>query len=159
MAKKPTITNAMRLLTQAKVPFEPLYYDLGDEEFSGEAVCRVLGVEERTSMKTLCARGERRGVAVFVVPIGTELNLKRAAQALGDKAVALTHVRELNALTGYERGGVSPIGMKKRYPTFIDRSAESFECVRISGGLKGVSLEINPGDLARFLGATFAPLT
>ena len=155
---KQTVTNAMRLLTKAHVAFEPLYYDLGEEAFSGEAVCRVLGTDERSSFKTLCARGERKGVAVFVVPIAGELNLKRAAKALGDKAVTLTPVRELSALTGYERGGVSPIGMKKRYPTFIDGSAQAFDQIRISGGLKGVSLRLNPDDLLRFLGAAFAPL-
>lgn len=155
---KPPVTNAMRLLTQAKIAFTPLYYDLGEQAFSGEAVCRALGADERASFKTLCARGERRGVAVFVVPIAGALDLKLAAQALGDKAVSLTLVKELSALTGYERGGVSPVGMKKRYPTFIDRSAAEFERIRISGGQKGVSLEVNPDALARYLNAAFAPL-
>ena len=155
---KQPVTNTMRLLTKARVAFEPMYYDLGEEAFSGGAVCRVLGVDERTSFKTLLARGERKGVAVFVVPIAGELDLKKAAQALGDKAVALTQVKELSALTGYERGGVSPVGIKKRYPTFIDRSAESLHAIRISGGMVGVSLMLDPGDLARYLGASFAIL-
>ncbi len=155
---KPIVTNAMRLLTQAKIAFSPLYYDLGDETFSGEAVCRALGADEKASFKTLTARGERRGVAVFLVPIAGELNLKLAAQALGDKAVTLVHVKDLPALTGYERGGVSPVGMKKRYPTFIDQSAEGMEKVRVSGGLKGVSLELDPAELAKYLGAAFKPL-
>ena len=112
----------MRLLDKGKVPYTPLYYDLGDRPFSGEAVCEALGLDPAGSFKTLCARGERKGVAVFVIPIAGELDLKAAAKALGDKAVELAAVRELPTLTGYERGAVSPVGMKKRYPIFIDAS-------------------------------------
>lgn len=151
-------TNAMRLLDKGKVPYQPLYYDLGDTPFSGEAVCRALGLDPAGSFKTLCARGERRGVAVFVIPIAGELDLKAAARALGDKAVTLAAVRELPALTGYERGAVSPVGMKKRYPVFIDQSARARGTIEISGGMKGVSLMLDAGALAAFLGARFAPL-
>lgn len=151
-------TNAMRLLDKGKVAYTPLYYDLGDEPFSGEAVCRALNASPESSFKTLCARGEKKGVAVFVVPIPAELNLKAAAKALGDKKVELVQVKELVALTGYERGGVSPVGMKKRYPVFIHQSALDFEKIRISGGMKGVSLMLSPRDLAAFLGAQFENL-
>ena len=111
---KNTKTNVMRLLDKGKVPYTPLYYDLGHRPFSGEAVCEALGLDPAGSFKTLCARGERKGVAVFVIPIAGELDLKAAAKALGDKAVELAAVRELPTLTGYERGAVSPVGMKKR---------------------------------------------
>ena len=155
---KNTKTNVMRLLDKGKVPYTPLYYDLGDRPFSGEAVCEALGLDPAGSFKTLCARGERKGVAVFVIPIAGELDLKAAAKALGDKAVELAAVRELPTLTGYERGAVSPVGMKKRYPIFIDASALERDIIEISGGMKGASLSIAPRPLADFLGAQFAPL-
>ncbi|MEG1262793.1 MAG: aminoacyl-tRNA deacylase, partial [Clostridia bacterium] len=158
MAEKPLVTNVMRLLKQGHIAYAPLYYDLAGETFSGDAVCRALGADARRSFKTLCARGERQGVAVFVVPIAGELDLKCAAQALADKKVQLVHVKELPALTGYERGSVSPIGMKKKYPTFIDQSACEFELIRISGGQKGVSIELDPKALSAYLGARFFPL-
>ncbi len=159
MAKQSNKTNVMRLLEAAQIPYEPLYYDLGDAEFSGEAVCEALGVSADESFKTLCARGERKGIAVFVIPVSGELDLKAAALACGDKAVTLTAVKELKELTGYERGGVSPVGMKKAYPVFIDETAQLFEHIEISGGIKGVSLKLEPEALAEFLSATFAPLT
>ncbi len=155
---KNTKTNAMRLLDKGKVPYTPLYYDLGDQPFSGEAVCHALGLDPAGSFKTLCARGERKGVAVFVIPIAGELDLKAAAKVLGDKGVELAAVRDLPALTGYERGAVSPVGMKKRYPVFIDSSALERDIIEISGGMKGVSLALPPRLLADFLGAQFAPL-
>ena len=151
-------TNAMRLLEKGGVAYQSLYYDLGDQPFSGEAVCRALGLDPAGSFKTLCARGERRGVAVYVIPIAGELNLKAAARALGDKAVELAQVKELMALTGYERGAVSPLGMKKRYPVFIDQSARERDVIEISGGMKGVSLALDARALAAFLGAEFYPL-
>ena len=158
VTKKETVTNAMRLLKQAGVAYEAMYYDLGDEPFSGEAVCRALGVSEEVSFKTLCARGERKGIAVFVIPIAEELNLKAAAAAFGDKAVSLVAVKELPGLTGYERGGVSPVGMKKKYPVFIDETALGLDNIKISGGLKGVSLMVEPRALAKYLNASFAPI-
>ncbi len=159
MAKQQSKTNVMRILEAAGLPYEPLYYDLGDADFSGEAVCKALGVSPEESFKTLCARGERKGIAVFVIPVAGELDLKAAAAACGDKAVALVPVKELKALTGYERGGVSPVGMKKPYPVFIDETAQLFEHIEISGGLKGCSVKLEPEPLAAFLGAAFAPLT
>ena len=156
---KNTKTNAMRLLDKGKVPYTPLYYDLGDQPFSGEAVCHALGLDPAGSFKTLCARGERKGVAVFVIPIAGELDLKAAAKVLGDKGVELGRSpRPARALTGYERGAVSPVGMKKRYPVFIDSSALERDIIEISGGMKGVSLALPPRLLADFLGAQFAPL-
>lgn len=151
-------TNAMRLLEKSGVAYHTLTYDLGGEPFSGEAVCRALGLDPAGGFKTLCARGERRGVAVYVIPIAGELDLKAAARALGDKAVELTAVKDLVALTGYERGAVSPVGMKKRYPVFIDESARARGTIEISGGMKGVSLMLEARALAAFLDAEFYPL-
>ena len=152
-------TNVMRLLEAAGVEYKPLYYDLGDTPFSGEAVCEALGVSAEESFKTLCARGERTGINVFVIPVAGELDLKAAAAACGDKAVTLTAVKELKNLTGYERGGVSPVGMKKPYPVFIDETAQLFDAIEVSGGVKGCSIRVEPEALRVFLGASFAPLT
>lgn len=159
MAKQQTKTNVMRLLEAAGISYEPLYYDLGEAEFSGEAVCEVLGVSPQESFKTLCARGERTGINVFVIPVAGELDLKAAAAVCGDKAVALTAVKELKNLTGYERGGVSPVGLKKAYPVYIDETAQLFDHIEISGGMKGCSVKLEPEKLRAYLGAVFAPLT
>ncbi|MDD4076185.1 MAG: aminoacyl-tRNA deacylase [Eubacteriales bacterium] len=159
MQKRESKTNAMRQLDTAGIAYTPLYYDLGDRVFSGEAVCELLGVSADESFKTLCARGERNGVAVFVIPVSGELDLKKAAAAMGDKGVALVPVKELKDLTGYERGGVSPIGMKKAYPTFFDETAQLFDYIEVSGGVKGCSLRVEPEPLAAFLCAVFVPLT
>ena len=158
MKDKAIKTNAMRLLSQAKIEHKTLYYDLAGEAFSGAAVSEALGMAPERSFKTLCARGEKKGVAVFVVPVDGELSLKAAARALGDKAVTLVHVKELLDLTGYERGSVSPIGMKKRYPVFLDDTMRAFDEIGISGGMKGVTLLLRPDALSAYLGATFAPL-
>lgn len=156
---KATKTNAMRQLERAKIPYEPVYYEIGDEEFSGTAVAALLGVDPAICFKTLCARGERRGVMVFVIPVAAELDLKAAAAAAGDKRVEMVSPKELLPLTGYVRGGVSPVGMKKQYPTFFDESAKAHPKIEVSAGAKGCSLLLAPGDITGFLGAEYAPLT
>ncbi|MGI6005547.1 MAG: aminoacyl-tRNA deacylase [Christensenellales bacterium] len=154
---KPVKTNAMRALERAGIAYEPIFYDLGDAEFSGAAVAEATGVPQQQSFKTLTARGA--GVFVFVVPVSAELDLKKAAACAGQKKVEMLHVRELPAVTGYNRGEVSPVGMKKHYPTFIDVSAEAFDFIVVSAGKKGASMKIGPADLARLLGARFAGLS
>ncbi len=156
--QKETKTNAMRMLERAGVPYAPVYYDLGEEEFSGEAVSALTGIPPEQSFITLCARGERRGVLVFVIPVSGELDLKAAAVAAGDKRVELIHVKELLSLTGYVRGGVSPVGMKKQYPTYIDEQALLFETIAISGGQRGCTMLVSPKLLLSLLGASMAPL-
>ena len=151
-------TNAMRMLERAGIPYTPVYYDMGEEEFSGEAVSRLTGINTEQSFKTLCARGDRRGILVFVIPVAGELDLKAAAAAAGDKRVELTHVNELLALTGYVRGGVSPVGMKKQYPTYFDETALLFDAIAISAGQKGCTLLVEPGALIDYLGAETAAL-
>lgn len=151
-------TNAMRMLDTAGITYETRYYELEDDEFSGGAVSALTGIPPEQCFKTLCARGARRGVLVFVIPVSCELDLKAAAAASEDKAVELAHTKELFALTGYIRGGVSPVGMKKPYPTFFDETAQLFDTISISGGAKGCSLIVSPEDIAAFLGAAFVPL-
>jgi Cys-tRNA(Pro)/Cys-tRNA(Cys) deacylase len=116
-------TNAMRLLDSAGIEYETLFYELDEAEFSGEAVSALTGVEPERCFKTLCAKGIKRGPLVFVIPVSSELDLKAAAAASGDKSVEMVHAKDLFALTGYVRGGVSPVGMKKAFPTFFDETA------------------------------------
>ena len=151
-------TNAMRILEQNKISFEAVYYDLGEVEFSGEAVAEALNIPPERSFKTLTTRCPKSGIVVFVIPVNAELHLKKAAAAIQDKSVEMLSVKELLPVTGYMRGEVTSVGMKKNYPVLIDDSAEAFETIYISGGKKGVSLSIAPDQLAGFLRARFANL-
>jgi len=154
-----TVTNAMRLLTQAGISFETSEYPVDESDLSGVHAAAMLGVDADCVFKTLVVRGERRGVCVFVIPVAEELDLKKCAAAMGDKRAEMIHVRELLGLTGYVRGGCSPIGMKKKYPTYIDEIATLFDRIYVSAGLRGQQLIIDPQDLRAYTEATFADLT
>ena len=154
-----TVTNAMRLLTQAGIPFETSEYPVDESDLSGVHAAAMLGVDADCVFKTLVARGERKGICVFVIPVAEELDLKKCAAATGDKKMEMIHVRELLGLTGYVRGGCSPVGMKKKYPTYIDEIATLFDRIYVSAGLRGQQLIINPEDLRSYTEATFADLT
>ena len=154
-----TVTNAMRLLTQAGIPFDTSEYPVDESDLSGVHAAEMLGVDADCVFKTLVVRGERKGICVFVIPVAEELDLKKCAAAMGDKKAEMIHVKELLGLTGYIRGGCSPIGMKKKYPTFIDEIATLFDRVYISAGLRGQQLIINPEDLRAYTDGTFADLT
>ena len=154
-----TVTNAMRLLTQAGIPFDTSEYPVDESDLSGVHAAAMLGVDADCVFKTLVARGERKGICVFVIPVAEELDLKKCAAATGDKKMEMIHVRELLGLTGYVRGGCSPVGMKKKYPTYIDEIATLFDRIYVSAGLRGQQLIINPEDLRSYTEATFADLT
>ena len=154
-----TVTNAMRLLTQAGISFETSEYPVDESDLSGVHAAAMLGVDADCVFKTLVVRGERRGVCVFVIPVAEELDLKKCAAAMGDKRAEMIHVKELLGLTGYVRGGCSPIGMKKKYPTFIDEIATLFDRIYVSAGMRGQQLIINPEDLRAYTEATYADLT
>lgn len=154
-----TVTNAMRLLTQAGIPFDTSEYPVDESDLSGVHAAAMLGVDADRVFKTLVARGERKGICVFVIPVAEELDLKKCAAATGDKKMEMIHVRELLGLTGYVRGGCSPVGMKKKYPTYIDEIATLFDRIYVSAGLRGQQLIINPEDLRSYTEATFADLT
>jgi Cys-tRNA(Pro)/Cys-tRNA(Cys) deacylase len=154
-----TVTNAMRLLTQAGIPFDTSEYPVDESDLSGVHAAAMLGVDADCVFKTLVVRGGRRGVCVFVIPVAEELDLKKCAAAMGDKKAEMIHVRELLGLTGYVRGGCSPIGMKKKYPTYIDEIATLFDRIYVSAGLRGQQLIIDPQDLLSYTEATFADLT
>ena len=154
-----TITNTMRLLKQANIPFDTSEYEVDESDLSGVHAASALGVDPDCVFKTLVARGERKGLCVFCIPVAEELDLKKCAAATGEKKIEMIHVRELPGLTGYVRGGCSPIGMKKKYPTFIDEIATLFDRIYVSAGIRGQQIILNPEDLRVYTGATFADLT
>lgn len=153
------VTNAMRLLTQAGIAFGTSEYPVDESDLSGVHAAAMLGVDADCVFKTLVVRGERKGVCVCVIPVAEELDLKKCAAAMGDKKAEMIHVRELLGLTGYVRGGCSPIGMKKKYPTYIDEIATLFDRIYVSAGMRGQQLIIDPEDLRAYTDATFADLT
>ena len=152
-------TNVMRLLDQAKVAYTPHYYDHQDGAIDGIAVAQKLRQPLEQVFKTLVTRGSSRNFYVFVIPVAEELDLKAAAKACGEKSIEMIHVKEINAITGYIRGGCSPIGMKKLFPTFLDESAETQPTVMVSAGKIGTQVELSPADLLRLVGAKLASLT
>ena len=146
-------TNAMRMLDQSNIPYETGEYEYDESDLSGDHVADYLGISKEDIFKTLVTRGNDNELYVFVVPVSGELDLKKAAAAAGVKKVEMIHVKEIFNLTGYLRGGCSPIGMKKQYPTFIDETAILFDKIYISGGKRGLQIIIDPQVLADFTGA------
>ncbi len=155
MAKNKEIkTNAMRILDRMKISY--LHYTYECEEFTdGLQVADMLGLPHEKVYKTLVAQGASREYFVFVIPIEAELDLKKAARAVGEKSVSMIHVKEINSVTGYVRGGCTAVGMKKQYRTVIDESAESLPSMIVSGGRIGSQIELAPQDLAEACGARF----
>ncbi len=155
----PVKTNALRLLDASKTLYRTLSYEWEEGLFDGELVAGKIGMNPSAVFKTLVAKGERKGHAVFLVPVNRELDLKAAAQLLQDKKVDLIHVNDLLGLTGYIRGGCSPVGMKKQFPTFIDESSLSFGEIAVSAGVRGLQMVIDPKLLMAFLHAQTGKLT
>lgn len=152
-------TNAMRMLEKNHVEYGIVTYDLGDAEFSGEAVGDVLkDIPADGIFKTLTAKSDKGGFFVFVIPITAELDLKKAAASAGEKRVELLAVKDLLKTTGYMRGEVSPVGMKKQYPTYVDTSAMEKEKILVSAGKKGCSVSVRPAELVDMLDGAFAEL-
>lgn len=148
----------MRLLDKAKIKYEPHEYPHGSEAVDGLTFAKLCGFDPECVFKTLVARGTSKNVYVFVIPVSSELDLKKAAKAAGEKSVEMVKVSEINALTGYIRGGCSPVGMKKRYPTFINESAKAKNTVYVSAGKIGSQVELEPLALAEICGAQFSEL-
>jgi len=147
-------TNAMRILEQKKIPHKVNLYEC-DEFIDAVKIADKLGQPYESSYKTLVTTGAKGGYFVFLVPIAEELDMKKAAKAVGQKSVEMIHVKDINAVTGYIRGGCTPIGMKKQYPTVIDKSAEAFDEIIISAGRIGAQILIDPKDLQKVTGAIF----
>lgn len=158
MAKKIEKTNAARLLDRAKVAYELIPYEVDENDLAATRVAESLGEPIERVYKTLVLRGDRNGHIVCVVQGDKEVDLKLAAKVSGNKSAALIPMKELLPTTGYIRGGCTPIGMKKRFPTFIDESVLEFDYIYISAGQRGLQLRLNPQDLIAFVGAEIAPL-
>jgi len=159
VAKDTAKTNVMRILDQAKIPYQYYFYDHEDGKIDGVSVAHKLGQNVEQVFKTLVTRGAGREFYVFVVPVAKELNLKAAANSVGEKSVEMIHVDEINKITGYIRGGCSPIGMKKQFKTVIDSSCEQLPTVIVSGGKIGTQIQIDPQALQNLIGAVSAAIT
>lgn len=157
-SSKHTKTNAVRLLETAHIPFATREYEYDENDLAAQHVAEALGQDINRVFKTLVLRGERTGLFVCVVPGNCEVNLKKAAAAAGDKKAEMIAMKELLPLTGYIRGGCSPVGMKKPYPTFFHTTALDFDKIYVSAGMRGLQLEIAPHDLIDFTGATVTDL-
>lgn len=152
-------TNALRLLEQARIPFEVREYEFDENDLDGSHAADALGLARERVFKTLVARGASGSLLVFCVPVSGELDLKKAARAAKEKSVELIHVKELVPLTGYMRGGCSPVGMKKQFPTYIDETAVLFDSVGFSAGARGMQMLLDPEALAAHISAEFCELT
>lgn len=151
-------TNVMRLLEQKKISYTPHEYPHGDEAVDGLTVARICGQNPEQVFKTLVARGASKTIYVFVIPVTGELDLKKAAKASGEKSVAMIHVSEINTLTGYVRGGCSPVGMRKQYKTFFDISAADKPTIMVSAGKIGYQVELAPDELVKLTRGSYAQL-
>lgn len=151
-------TNAMRILDKSNIQYSIKEYPVDENDLSGVHVAKVLGMDERMLFKTLLLKGEKRGYLVCCIPVAEELDMKKAAKASGDKSVAMLPLKDLTAVSGYLRGGCSPIGMKRQYPTFIESTATAYDNIAISGGKRGVQIIIAPNSLSEFIGAEFCDL-
>ena len=150
-------TNAMRILDRLKLPYTLNSYEC-KEFIDGVHIADMLGQDPAQSFKTLVCSGKGGGYYVFVLPVARELDLKKAARAVGAKAVELLPVKEINAVTGYIRGGCTAIGMKKQYPTVIDQSAGDFDRIIISGGRIGSQIFLAPDDFIKATGGSYGDI-
>lgn len=153
-----TKTNAVRLLQQAGIPCREHFYDYDEKDLNGNHAAAAIGMPGEQVFKTLVARGERTGINVFCIPVCCELNLKKAAKAAGDKNMELIPVKELLGLTGYIRGGCSPVGMKKRYPTYFDETALLWDEIAVSAGERGHQMVVPTEALAEYVSAEFVDI-
>lgn len=150
-------TNAMRILDRQKIPYQLNTYEC-DEFIDGVHIADALGQDYAMSFKTLVMKGKSGQYYVFTLPVDQEVDMKKAAKAVGEKNVEMVHVKDIQAVTGYIRGGCTPIGMKKQYPTVIHSSAQELDEMIVSGGCLGKQILLNPQDLLRVTRGTFADI-
>lgn len=153
-----TTTNAVRLVRQAGIPCTESFYEYNEQDLSGIHAAQAIGKPAEEVFKTLVARGERTGINVFCIPVCCELDLKKAAKAAGDKNMALIPVKDLLGLTGYIRGGCSPVGMRKKYPTYFDETCQLYDEIAVSAGERGHQMLVPPEPLAAYVGAKLVDL-
>ena len=146
-------TNAVRLVQQAGIPCREEFYEFDENDLNGNHAAKAIGFPPEQVFKTLVVRGAKQGVMVFCIPVCCELDLKKAAKAAGDKSVEMLPVKGLLNVTGYIRGGCSPVGMKKKYPTYIDEVCLLFEEIAVSAGERGHQMILPPQELVRLVDA------
>jgi Cys-tRNA(Pro)/Cys-tRNA(Cys) deacylase len=151
-------TNAGRILDQLKIVYEIKEYKVDEDDLTAEHVADQIGFPYEQVFKTLVVKGDKTGILVACIPGSSELDLKALAAVSGNKKVEMVHVKEIQGLTGYIRGGVSPVGMKKKYPIFVDESAILWDCISISAGLRGAQIIIAPDDLVKSIEAQLAEI-
>lgn len=151
-------TNAMRLLEQAGVPFRSMTYEVDEADLSGIHIARLLGQDPDCIFKTLVLKGGHNGFLVACIPVAETVDLKKAARAAGEKKVEMIPMKDLLPVTGYIRGGCSPVGMKKMFPVYIEETAILYDEIAVSAGVRGIQIIINPEDLCRFVNGHFAEL-
>ena len=156
MAKKTDKTNAARLLDKAGCTYKLVSYEFDENDLAVQHVADSLGQDIARVFKTLVLHGDKTGYVVCVVPGDAEVDLKALAKASGNKKVEMIPMKDLLGVTGYIRGGCSPVGMKKRFPTYFHSTALSFETIYVSAGVRGLQLEISPAALISFVGGTVA---
>ena len=154
-----TKTNAMRRLDAAKIKYEVKEYEVDESDLSGIHIADQIGLPYEQVFKTLVAKGEKSGVVVFCIPVNKEIDLKKAAVVTGNKKLEMLHAKDLLGTTGYIRGGCSPIGMKKKFPTYLDESAEDFEQITVSAGVRGAQLLLSVSELVKFTEAKICQIT
>ncbi len=152
-------TNAMRQLDAAKIKYEICEYEVDENDLSGTHIADQIGLAYEQVFKTIVTRGDKSGYIVFCIPCHKEIDLKAAASSTGNKRIEPVHVKELLGLTGYIRGGCSPVGMKKKFPTVFDESALTQEKITVSAGVRGMQLLLNTDDIIKFTAAKTADIT
>ena len=152
-------TNVMRMLDAAKIAYQPLEYEVDENNLAGTHIADEIGLPYEKVYKTLVARGDKTGPVVFVIPSDLEIDLKKSARVTGNKRIEMIHVKDLLALTGYIRGGCSPIGMKKKFPTYISHFAKNHEEITVSAGVRGIQLLLSTEALIAFTDAKCADIT
>ena len=151
-------TNVMRLLDAARIVYETGTYEVDENDLSGSHAADLMGVDHGRMYKTLVLKGEKKGYLVCCIPVDEELDLKKAARAAGEKKVEMIHVKDMFEITGYIRGGCSPIGMKKHFPTYIEEMAQLYDTIMVSAGQRGVQVTLSPEDLRSYVQGQFVSL-
>ena len=156
--KLATKTNAVRLVQQAKIPCREAFYEYDENDLNGNHAAAAIGFPPEQVYKTLVAKGSRTGINVFCIPVSNELDLKKAAKIAGDKDMAMIPVKDLLNLTGYIRGGCSPVGMKKKYPTYFEETCQLFDEIAVSAGERGHQMILSPTNLVSLVDGTLADI-
>ncbi len=152
-------TNAMRLLDKAKIKYDTIEYEIDENDLSGVTIAKKANLDDKMVFKTLVAKGDKTGYLVFCIPVAKEVDLKKAAKISGNKKIEMVHVKDLLGLTGYIRGGCSPVGMRKKFDTYFDETCKNFEKITVSAGVRGCQLLLNTGDITKFTNAKINSLT